>query len=290
MGGNRSKSITYHGMHSASEDTLMRVYDDGSAEYQRFLDADLESLAMYSDEYVSSYEDYYEKLNGMNITLSDFYDLTEDERIILLATSATLRSLEDNFAKTAGFFSEGDVNKVRFNTYLNGKGFEMKPPRDAAGMGAAYILNTYTGEKYIDLYYKTLSPTQRGDTGWFADLNHPRATVAHEYGHHINYLLSKKTAKDYGLKGVAKKRFDYFSSMFYYDTKSTPPKAKEYGATFTPISNYGNSSYAEAFAESFAAYSMGMTPKGSNKFHSAFKSFMRDVGLDSFNGILLKTK
>ena len=91
-------------------------------------------------------------------------------------------------------------------------------------------------------------------------------TLVHEYGHHLSVRMGKRYLHDIVGKRVEKK----------YGKRNN----------VTSISGYGDESYDEAFAESFAAYCYGVTPRRGKKYHEEFKKVMKEKGLQSFEGCL----
>lgn len=56
------------------------------------------------------------------------------------------------------------------------------------------------------------------------------------------------------------------------------------------VSVYGNTSYNEAFAESFVAYCLGIEPNRGKEYHSNFKKLMSESGLSAYEGCVKKLK
>lgn len=56
------------------------------------------------------------------------------------------------------------------------------------------------------------------------------------------------------------------------------------------ISVYGNTNSHEAFAESFAAYCLGVEPTMGKEYHSNFKKLMKENGLSAFEGCVKNLK
>ena len=291
MGAGKSRSETkYYGMSDSIEERITQTYDEDN-DYFRFLGVN-ESM---SEEYLSSAEDYedfdeYQHLldrGNVGLALSDFKNLSSKEKSELLLMSDTIRMFENVFSRNSGAFSRSET---RFeNTYLDSSFFYSKPfTPEMSGMSAAYAI-TNVGDKAIYIFGEAFS-SSRENKGWSADMGTPLAMIAHEYGHHVNNLLSSRRPISYGIKSnkdnqEKRDRFYYFSGSM--ENGPVKPKPGQYGYGFTPISQYGGTSPAESFAESFTAYTMGISPKHGTKYHSEFKEFMKDTGLTFFEGILV---
>lgn len=87
--------------------------------------------------------------------------------------------------------------------------------------------------------------------------------AVHEFGHFVEDVYNRRTGKDLSTTIMSKLK---------------APKA---------VSEYGNTNPAEAFAEAFTAYCLGVTkPNQGKSYYRSFKSEMKKAGLQEFEGCL----
>ena len=108
-------------------------------------------------------------------------------------------------------------------------------------------------------FKRNMNDSNSGNWSVSSVLGYGVTTVMHEYGHHVENILFKM-GSDKLIKGT------------------------------DSVSTYGNTSYNEAFAESFASYCLGIEPNRGKEYHSNFKKLMKENGLGAFEGCVKKLK
>ena len=106
------------------------------------------------------------------------------------------------------------------------------------------IMGLVTNEIFTGVY-------DRSNSYWSVGASFPQSTVIHEFGHHIERSVFKGNANIAGN---------------------------------TAVSTYGNKNSHEAFAESFLAYCLGVTPTEGKEYYKNFKDLMNSSGLSKFEG------
>lgn len=130
-------------------------------------------------------------------------------------------------------------------------------------LGGNYSYSTTSDYNVLQLDYSSFKRSMNDSnyTNWnvAGALGYGVTTVMHEFGHHVENTLFK-FGSDKLIKG------------------------KE------AISIYGNTDSNEAFAESFAAYCLGIEPTKGKEYHSNFKKLMKESGLSAFEGCVKNLK
>lgn len=177
-----------------------------------------------------------------------------------------------------------------FDTLLE-KTKELRP--DLAVLGGGVVFGDFgdvaNAQGYYENYYDRITITKSTYKGLY-DYNKYSFTTAlagtifvdvpvHEYAHALNEALYKKHIKNGNPSDPLTQKFMSYGNLFYFD--EDPPSTQ-----IIAVSPYGNSNKLEAFAEAFTMYARGDEPKGvGTEYFNTFKSFMRDMGLDSIKGI-----
>lgn len=193
----------------------------------------------------------------------------------------SMSAVSDYFSKVGGDPSLSDLygskNKADINQNINASlriasrlasvsgddfpGISLMGNIPAHFKNSASPMGSYnSGTKKIELSTQQLArnenPYRNRSWSVTANLNLQAASVIHEFGHYL----------DFSHKDISRRI-----------------KAKG-----TSVSNYGDSNSAEAFAESFTAYCLGVTPKRGTEYHKEFCRVMEAEGLSRFKGCISK--
>ena len=133
------------------------------------------------------------------------------------------------------------------------------------GNGIAYYLNPEDDSSFRNNYHLNVFNTRRTMLAGFHSVDGGiRATIAHEYGHAVEHYI----------KGLPKSmRTEYDSFLNYVQNNKVEA-----------VSAYGSYNTSEAFAEAFAAYALGKTPRIGRDYYSRFQRVMRSVSMSGYKG------
>jgi hypothetical protein len=177
------------------------------------------------------------QLRGLRISPSKTYNMAMGDGVLYIDSKGLKRRVE--------FMEKNE--KANISTWKYGDNIKNKPEK--------------TGQYYKNYLDKT------------------RNTMYHEFGHHVHQMkYVTSTTKDkigrlYGEKGFTPEIEEKIKKILRQERKKLP--IQEFVTSNISIgnSNYGNTNYAEWFAEQFSVYSMGKL----DKVHPAFIKLIKEI-------------